>query len=414
MRVLVVEHDGATRAILLSTLRARRHQVTVCADAESAWAEIGPEVAAVPFDVAILDVALPGQDGIAFCRRFKRHAAGRHAVILAVTADERIESLEAALESGVHDYVVSPVDPRILTIRVAMAEQRSLINATSRYSREALRESESRFEAFMTNSPTAAFIKDAQGRFLYVNRRYLELFQIEESDRIGRSHFDAFPPDVAADQQRTDTEVLETGAARETVERVPLPDGVHDWLTYKFPLHDNQGRPTLVAGLAIDITDRIRAERAEIAAGEALRRQKSRLETVLRVAARLNSITDFRTVLDAVCVEVRSLLGVRAASVALLDTTTGALRLAASSGLPTGAEALLADVPAAVWTRVREDFRPVLEIEDFRDRVLPEERSAVERTGIRTCLAAMARHENGLLGYSHRVDARRGPTVHLR
>ena len=150
MRVLVVEPDSATRAILLSTLRARRHQVTACADAESAWAEIGSEVAALPFEVAILNVALPGQDGIAFCRRFKRHAAGRHAVILAVTADERIESLEAALESGVHDYVVSPVDPRILTIRVAMAEQRSLTNATSRYSREALRESESRFEAFMS------------------------------------------------------------------------------------------------------------------------------------------------------------------------------------------------------------------------------------------------------------------------
>ena len=64
-------------------------------------------------------------------------------MILAVTADERIEGLEAALESGVHGYVVSPVDPRILTIRVAMARQQSLTNATSRYSQEALRESES-------------------------------------------------------------------------------------------------------------------------------------------------------------------------------------------------------------------------------------------------------------------------------
>ena len=66
------------------------------------------------------------------------------------------------------------------------------------------------------------------------------------------------------------------------------------------------------AGLAVDITDRIRAEQAEAEASEALRRQKTRLETLLRVAARLNSLTDRQAVLDAVCVEVRSMLDVLA------------------------------------------------------------------------------------------------------
>ena len=55
---------------------------------------------------------------------------------------------------------------------------------------------------------------------------------------------------------------------------------------------------TLVAGLAVDITDRIRAEEAEAQASEALRRQKIILETLLRVAARLNSHTDLQAVLD--------------------------------------------------------------------------------------------------------------------
>ena len=154
-----------------------------------------------------------------------------------------------------------------------------------------------------------------------------------------------FSPEVAREKQITDAEVLEHGVSVETVERVPLPDGVHDWLTYKFPLHDNLGHPTLVAGLAVDITDRIRAEQAEAEAAEALRRQKTRLETLLRVAARLNSLTDRQAVLDAVCVEVRSMLGACAASVALLDPSTGALRLAASSGLSDDAQALLANVP---------------------------------------------------------------------
>ncbi len=398
MRVLVVEDDAATRATILAALEARRHDAVACADAESAWRVMGPEATAVPFDLAILDTALPDQDGPTFCRQFRRHPAGRHAVVIAVTVDDRLERLSAALESGVNDYVLKPVDPRVLAIRIVIAEQRSLANATSRYSREALRESESRFEAFMANSPTAAFIKDAEGRFLYVNRRYLELFNIAESDRIGRSTSEVFSPEVARLQLVTDAEVLERAVSVETIERVPLPDGDHDWLTYKFPLHDNLGHPTLVAGLAVDITDRIRAEQAEAEASEALRRQKTRLETLLRVAARLNSLTDRQAVLDAVCVEVRSMLGACAASVALLDPSTGALRLAASSGLPDDAQALLANVPADVWMRIRDDFRPVLSIPEFRDRVVPEDRELVERAGIRTCLAALVRHEERLLG----------------
>jgi PAS domain S-box-containing protein len=398
MRVLVVEDDAATRAAILSALEARRHVAVACPDAESAWKVLGPEATAVPFDFAVLDTALPDQDGLTFCRQFRRHPAGRHAVVMAITADERLERLAAALDSGINDYVMKPVDPQILAVRIVMAEQRSLANATSRYSREALRESESRFEAFMANSPTAAFIKDAEGRFLYVNRRYLEQFKIAETERIGRSDFEVFSPQVARAQQITDAVVLERSVSVETIERVALPDGVHDWLTYKFPLHDNLGHATLVAGLAVDITDRMRAEEAEARASEALLRQKTRLETLLRVAAHLNSLTDRQAVLDAVCVEVRSMLGACAASVALLDPATGALRLAASSGLPDEGQALLANVPANVWTRIRHEFRPVLSIAEFRDRVIPEDRELVERAGIRTCLAAMVRHEDRLLG----------------
>src|SRR5205814_10151587 len=111
-------------------------------------------------------------------------------------------------DAGVHDIALKPIDLRTLGIRLAIAEQRSLANATSRYSREALRESESRFEAFMSNSPAAASIKDGHGRFLYVNRGYLEAFQVAESDRLGHTHFEAFPADIAESQQRSDDCVL--------------------------------------------------------------------------------------------------------------------------------------------------------------------------------------------------------------
>src|SRR5689334_8882657 len=123
MRVLVIEDDGATRAVLISTLRARRHDVVACADAEEAWTAISPESVS-PFELAIVDVGLPGQDGVAFCQQFRRHASGRNAVLLLVTADERPGTLEAALDAGVHDYLLKPIDRRTLAIRLAIAEQR--------------------------------------------------------------------------------------------------------------------------------------------------------------------------------------------------------------------------------------------------------------------------------------------------
>ena len=163
------------------------------------------------FDLAVVDIGLPGQDGIAFCRQFRRHAAGRHAIILLVTADERAETLEAALEAGAHDYVIKPIERRRFAVRLAIAEQRSLANATSRYSREALRESEHRFEAFMTNSPALAFIKDAHGRFLYVNRRYLEVFGITESEVIGRTVHEIFDEAIATPLLANDVDVIAHG-----------------------------------------------------------------------------------------------------------------------------------------------------------------------------------------------------------
>ena len=221
------------------------------------------------FDLAVVDIGLPGQDGIAFCRQFRRHAAGRHAIILLVTADERAETLEAALEAGAHDYVIKPIERRRFAVRLAIAEQRSLANATSRYSREALRESEHRFEAFMTNSPALAFIKDAHGRFLYVNRRYLDVFGITEGEVIGRTSTRSSTRhrDAAA---ANDADVLAHGP-REVIEAVPLPDGPHRWLTYKFPLADTPGRATLVAGIAIDIT-RSAARRRGAARADGARR----------------------------------------------------------------------------------------------------------------------------------------------
>ena len=374
MRALIVEDDAATRALLVATARDRHHDVQAYADAESVWAALASGAEPGAFDLAVVDIGLPGQDGIAFCRQFRRHAAGRHAIILLVTADERAETLEAALEAGAHDYVIKPIERRRFAVRLAIAEQRSLANATSRYSREALRESEHRFEAFMTNSPALATIKDAHGRFLYVNRRYLEVFGITESEVIGRTVHEVFDEAIATPLLANDVDVIAHGP-REIIEAVPLPDGLHRWLTYKFPLADTAGRATLVAGIAIDITDRLRAE-------EALRAQTARAEALLQVASQVNSQRDVPAILQSICDHTREALGIDMVGVVLHAPSAQRMELAALSGGTPALRAFLASIP------YEDGGRPVAEdnlvvIGDVGRAQLPQ-LAAMNRLGLKS------------------------------
>jgi PAS domain S-box-containing protein len=337
MRALIVEDDAATRALLAMTARDRQHEVHAFPDAEAVWSLLADTPESVGFDLAVVDIGLPGQDGIDFTRQFRRHPAGRHAIVLLVTGDDRPATLRSALDAGAHDYIIKPVDRQLLAVRLAVAEQRSLAGATSRYSREALRESEHRFEAFMTNSPALAFIKDAHGHFLYVNKRFLETFSMTEADVIGRPCEEVFDAATARTMREHDAFVLEHGP-RDFIETAPIAGEPHSWLSYRFPLGDTAGRPTLVAGLAIDVTDRLKAE-------VALRAQTERAEALLQVANIVNSPRDLGEVLQGICDETRMALNADVAAVMVRDVMDDLLKLAAVAGGNDATRRILARVP---------------------------------------------------------------------
>jgi PAS domain S-box-containing protein len=126
---------------------------------------------------------------------------------------------------------------------------------------DALRESEERFRAFMDNSPTVAFMKDAEGRLVYHNAGWGRVFDFGTS-AIGRLDDDLFPPEVAASLRAHDQAVLASGEPQELWEQVPTTDGVlREWLVLKFPFEPGRGR-LLLGGVAVDMTERRRAEAA--------------------------------------------------------------------------------------------------------------------------------------------------------
>lgn len=127
---------------------------------------------------------------------------------------------------------------------------------------EALQESQARFQAILDNSATVIFAKDLQGRYILVNSWFEKIFQRPRCEIIGKTDFELFPERTARKFQQNDLVVLSSGAPLRIEETVPHEDGLHDYLSIKFPLRKADGTIYAVTGIATDITDRKKDEAA--------------------------------------------------------------------------------------------------------------------------------------------------------
>ena len=109
-RVLVVDDDPTVRQVVTTYLEAAGHEVVEAADGDQALAAAAP-----PPDLVVLDVMLPGTDGLEVCRRL-REASAVPIVMLSALGEE--DDRVVGLELGADDYVVKPFSPRELVLRV--------------------------------------------------------------------------------------------------------------------------------------------------------------------------------------------------------------------------------------------------------------------------------------------------------
>ncbi|OJH38802.1 hypothetical protein BON30_21485 [Cystobacter ferrugineus] len=136
---------------------------------------------------------------------------------------------------------------------------------------ETLRRSQLQLQSIIDHTPALVSIKDTQGRFLLVNRRFERLFGVKAEQLIGKSDDEVFPKELAEQFRAHDLEVLEAGRPLEWEEEVPQGDGPHTYLSVKFPLGDVAESPHALCGISTDITERKRMEVAERFLAEASR-----------------------------------------------------------------------------------------------------------------------------------------------
>jgi PAS domain S-box-containing protein len=124
--------------------------------------------------------------------------------------------------------------------------------------RNALAGSEARFAAFMDTTPAIAFAKDAEGRYVYANARWLELFGHTLDELLGHTDAELFP-DSAEEFRAHDAAALAAGGSVSNVDRIEVGGRARTLMTLKFPFRDSLGEE-FVGGVALDITEREQAE----------------------------------------------------------------------------------------------------------------------------------------------------------
>ncbi len=110
--ILVVDDDARLRSLIQRFLTQNGYVVSVSDSAEDAQAKLQ----SLRYDLCVLDVMLPGQDGISLTRELRRKD---QLPILLLTARGEPEDRIAGLEVGADDYLVKPFEPRELLLRIA-------------------------------------------------------------------------------------------------------------------------------------------------------------------------------------------------------------------------------------------------------------------------------------------------------
>jgi len=132
-------------------------------------------------------------------------------------------------------------------------------------------------QSILDDMPAVVFVQDLEGRFTLVNTAWERFTGLLRDQATGRTVHDIFPPDVADGLRIGDRAMLDAGVPTEAEVVLPGADGQRTYITSRFPLRNEEGRIEGLVGLAVDITQRKRAE-------DSLQRANAFAESVIQTA----------------------------------------------------------------------------------------------------------------------------------
>jgi PAS domain S-box-containing protein len=211
-RCLIVEDDLISSRVAAKVLVGEGWQVTSFRSAEEAARGTRDEVP----DLLLLDLGLPGADGLTFCRQLRADPRWRDVHILVCTARVDPADLTAVLDAGADDYLTKPVPPALLRIRLRIAAARV---DRAQLRRELEREaSVFKFNAESSQDPVYWIDPDLHFRFVWVNAACCRHFLRTEEELLQLSLEDCDPTFDAEEAAQLRAQLRVSGSClRETL-----------------------------------------------------------------------------------------------------------------------------------------------------------------------------------------------------
>jgi len=183
---------------------------------------------------------------------------------------------------------------RLYGIGIDITERKNVENA--------LWASEQRFARFMHHLPGLAWIKDREGHYVYANDAAEKSFGLPKADLYGKTDVEIFPNETAAQFKENDERAMASETGVQVIETLEDEEGVlRHSIVSKFPILGPDENTSLIGGMAIDITDRKRAEEALVAAERrAADEYHEMLSRIVPLAEALGTARDLVTIYRAV------------------------------------------------------------------------------------------------------------------
>lgn len=154
-----------------------------------------------------------------------------------------------------------------------------------------LYESKNQLQAIIDNTPEIIVVKDAEGRYLLVNHSWEKILHASKEYAVRKTDHDFFQKKEADVFHANDQLVLDSRMPAEFEETITQEDGLHTYISIKFPLYNSKAVPYAVCSISTDITERKRIEqRLREYAIQLEERVKERTEEIERFGLKLQKL----------------------------------------------------------------------------------------------------------------------------
>ena len=258
--ILVIDDDVQLLRILGNAFSRDDFDVLTAGDAGQAIAVLEKTLPCM----ILMDVEMPGMDGIALCRRIKHDPRTAHIPVSLVSSRIDEVDVNAGLAAGAADYIKKPFDMDEVRMRVHIQIRlREALNEQHRLHKN-LSESELRLQAMFEQAAVGMAVVAADGKLLRVNRRLCEMVGYPADELLTKRFADiTHPEDMAVDLAAS--RALRSGeiASYSREKRYLRKDGGVVWIKLAVgPVRDAQGHFDYFVSVFEDITEQKRTEAA--------------------------------------------------------------------------------------------------------------------------------------------------------